>query len=943
MSTSSSVSIPKLVLASSPVDPTSCTLIDNSPKQKQGQGQDLPNEIFNNNDNNYLNKKDCLPVLALDQELEIDISTDKRPSSTSSSITNTSIHGLPENYKKRRKQSTPIRISCDPENHPESSAEQLDINIIKSFLQATDINLSENNQEKHDQIWDRDQEQEQDREQEQEEKKQKYNNDILTIFQKDNKQYKCKLCEKNCDSIESFQNHFEQTHLKLSIKNWLSDEVISRHIGNNTITTTITQKEQQIENNDSNRIFNLEAFCELCNKEFCNKYFLRTHKANKHKIFTESTPSEREFEQHFLQTLSDGYFDSNKSLIQVKNEQFSSSGDNDDNDKTDLQHNNDNDNESQSQLQSNLPYQNQSIETQLTKNVNSETFCEYCSKEYCNKYFLRIHKMRRHTNNVEQETQNSPLNLIINNTMQTDVNKSIIIDQNSSSTHKGHSNTNENISADLQKLQTMILHLNDIDVSKAIICQFCKKLFHNKNDFQNHLLHDHDHLQKYTDWQLLGNDEITPKLNQVDDVTTICTLCDREFHNENELKAHHLNECQNKQNNEKKSINAIPMSNYCEICNKELCNKYFMKTHMQRMHGIEIENGAQIGGVVCNICNKELCSKYFLRVHKHNTHGINDQCLSTGAINLQYESTSQPTDNEPTNMICYQLNSNNNSNSNSNSNNNNLSEVSTRYFNEICPICQRRFRSNKWLKVHLISDHGQLAVDIWEKNEQDHKLLKNPSPSISPIIPQSTLTPLKIPNTLQNNYYFQNKILEDNFNMKYNCSFCNFSTTVLSLLFAHEKSHCQADNNQTHPEPQSQLLNKSANKVKKRKFHDIINQPSTNTNCSSTITNNTSKTLSDLATRYQLAATYALPKYSPLIADQLTMQKFIISEYQQDVDQCTNNILNIPVSKFNFSENDSDNEHSLKCYKHFIPSIVFLPVLKKISKPITVQFNLNPV
>ncbi|OQR67771.1 hypothetical protein BIW11_04702, partial [Tropilaelaps mercedesae] len=34
------------------------------------------------------------------------------------------------------------------------------------------------------------------------------------------------------------------------------------------------------------RIFNPEAYCELCNKEFCNKYFLKTHKANKHGIYS---------------------------------------------------------------------------------------------------------------------------------------------------------------------------------------------------------------------------------------------------------------------------------------------------------------------------------------------------------------------------------------------------------------------------------------------------------------------------------------------------------------------------------------------------------------------------------------------------------------------------------------------------------------------------------
>ena len=37
-------------------------------------------------------------------------------------------------------------------------------------------------------------------------------------------------------------------------------------------------------------IFNPEAYCELCNKEFCNKYFLKTHKANKHGIYSGDVP-----------------------------------------------------------------------------------------------------------------------------------------------------------------------------------------------------------------------------------------------------------------------------------------------------------------------------------------------------------------------------------------------------------------------------------------------------------------------------------------------------------------------------------------------------------------------------------------------------------------------------------------------------------------------------
>ena len=39
------------------------------------------------------------------------------------------------------------------------------------------------------------------------------------------------------------------------------------------------------------QIFNIEAYCKLCNKEFCNKYFLKTHLANKHGIYSDSSSS----------------------------------------------------------------------------------------------------------------------------------------------------------------------------------------------------------------------------------------------------------------------------------------------------------------------------------------------------------------------------------------------------------------------------------------------------------------------------------------------------------------------------------------------------------------------------------------------------------------------------------------------------------------------------
>ncbi|KFM70493.1 hypothetical protein X975_19978, partial [Stegodyphus mimosarum] len=97
---------------------------------------------------------------------------------------------------------------------------------------------------------------------------------------------------------------------------------------------------------------------------------------------------------------------------------------------------------------------------------------------------------------------------------------------------------------------------------------------------------------------------------------------------------------------------------YCELCEKEFCNKYFLKTHKANKHGIctsdnntggysyrvsyksmhmnpqatqqaisqMCENGATFGSAdsYCNICQKYFCNKYFLKKHRQNIHGIQE-------------------------------------------------------------------------------------------------------------------------------------------------------------------------------------------------------------------------------------------------------------------------------------------------------------------------------
>ena len=86
---------------------------------------------------------------------------------------------------------------------------------------------------------------------------------------------------------------------------------------------------------------------------------------------------------------------------------------------------------------------------------------------------------------------------------------------------------------------------------------------------------------------------------------------------------------------------------FCFICEKDFSTKNSLKTHMNQKHSVSNENqkssendvdqqlkssndesnqmnasGKCLDKVVCNICNKQLCNKYFLRTHKAKVHGI---------------------------------------------------------------------------------------------------------------------------------------------------------------------------------------------------------------------------------------------------------------------------------------------------------------------------------
>ncbi|XP_023317515.1 uncharacterized protein LOC106659663 [Trichogramma pretiosum] len=691
------------------------------------------------------------------------------------------------------------------------------------------------------------------------------------------------------------------------------------------------------------KIFNPDAYCELCNKEFCNKYFLKTHKANKHNVYSDQSHSndgltnspfvassssspinKLRLESNGLQTspslpcdLCSKQFKNEESLRKHRNkvhfnrdgqmmmqqhqqQQQTLSGGEDEAgqspgimetlfkqefsiDEAEITFTN------KQRSSSSSVNGDKQQQQRLFLVMNPEAFCELCCKEYVDRHHLHAHRLKRHADNkplnsssTESQQQESPLNLImadssLNNgssasdwdegeeyackmcglRLQTQelfllhVDKihrsssprNFMLDEDSMIENQQKTLTTTEdammISEDLKKLQTMITQLSGLESNKAASCALCGKDYDNPAALRSHMIAEHSVVPENlasrvgaaltTIPQQQQQPQQPPQRGKVEEQSTTPQLVAAPI----SPMTPKSNSSQSMQDNPRNkstttSSTTTPTGNqavaaaqqinssFCTLCNKELCNKYFMKTHMQKMHGIEIENGAQIGGVVCNICKKELCSKYFLRVHKQNTHGITEDgqqtTTTTTTTSNKQEMMESPGAAQGVEDLALKPEL--------------LGDLNLRYithFTEVCPICNRRFRSSKWLKLHL-KEHAPPELDKWrEMEQQQSQKIPNKSSSSksssSSLYSAASLPSLKIPNggfeSAANNSASNfmradlaalgNQVLSNFFGdqqqqqqqgqqqQNYCCSQpqCNFSTTILPLYFLHERSHHQ--------------------------------------------------------------------------------------------------------------------------------------------------------
>jgi hypothetical protein len=595
------------------------------------------------------------------------------------------------------------------------------------------------------------------------------------------------------------------------------------------------------------RIFNLEAYCELCSKEFCNKYFLKTHKANRHGIYVQSgdTPPTSttplppaSAPSPTVQTppvVKAGAVkpavDLNSSAgcdISHKKLNHETAGKRQPKVKVHWGGSADGTCETSVDEASRPPGSPSSIHEPESANVeplseehippptsplspgrlrrlgviNADAFCEICSKEYCNKYFLKTHKLKRHGIIVRDSDdlkpgdfkamsgkikmweqggttciQTSPLNLTVHEqaTCSNSSDSGVLrteesVKQEASSPRPD----SRDLSEDLQKLQTMLLQLNALN-GTSVSCEDLATPHQAQAEPQESPI-ENGAGDSYRESPASLGEQVpsAPPAVEPEDEYASPLLAQHMAEEHATTPSQQLQEIEDAEAQGGGS-SSFTTSCYCDICNKELCNKYFKKVHMQKMHGIEIKDNALSGGVPCDICHKQLCSKYFVRVHKQNTHGIVDLSAPTppssgrGSAGSPLDAPVIPQHATPPESM---------------KTTSEPADLSHRYythFNVVCPLCSRRFRSAKWLKAHLLNDHADVGVELARELDSKAKAANNNSKQVAEEGSSGGTSAAMLSSLL--------RCGSDERTTSYHCSYCNFSTPVLSLLFVHERTH----------------------------------------------------------------------------------------------------------------------------------------------------------
>ncbi len=304
--------------------------------------------------------------------------------------------------------------------------------------------------------------------------------------------------------------------------------------------------------------------------------------------------------------------------------------------------------------------------------------CNLCSKSFCNFDFLKLHLINKHGINDQPQQQQQQQQL---------------------------KNEPNEIRYELK--------LHDSNANTETFCFICEKDFSNKNLLKIHIMQKHN----------LCNSETKATITQ-----KIKSLIENNNNNNNNID----DDTKPVETEQLKMLNDDGTNQItgkcldkviCNICNKQLCNKYFLRTHKAKVHGIKYEliNGLSIlsetstsGYQATNSTSDDIIDGLDMqRKRKHDENDENNDDEKN--MDIEQQQDSRADEDEKENVESGLKNNKKIDDSNNNNNNKQVSPLPTSYLKAYCTLCNKELCNKYFLKSHMLNAHN-INIDTESEN-----------------------------------------------------------------------------------------------------------------------------------------------------------------------------------------------------------------------------------
>jgi hypothetical protein len=431
-------------------------------------------------------------------------------------------------------------------------------------------------------------------------------------------------------------------------------------------------------------VLNADAYCEICRKEFCNKYFLKIHKSNKHGMFLDDSPMKRSPTGSISNQSTSSPFDAMGPLGDKDGERpvikrepsetpnnpssrigtpgtpgdgnmpinFSTYGEqrNDERSRQQMeqqirqhvdqqlrqqqaeqamryqadqhmrhqvdqqrrdhadrerdmrqqvdqhmrnqeqmrQHDRERERDREREIR-HPPEQQMSrpFEPQARPPIDPETVCEICNKEFINKYTLQIHRLNAHgISSRDSETASTPT---------SDIDKPVsLLPQPMPADHPSPLPPVSSSGGDIPTMPTMFSSMIAAKLADRVLCDICNKEVCNKYFLKTHKMKMHgippppgSTTPKSQDREKNKTPSIPDgKMSPVSPAARLIKADSFNGSNGSLSKTEVLKNSDKPLRHDELLKMGIDPEAYCELCKKEFCSKYFLRTHKLNMHGI---------------------------------------------------------------------------------------------------------------------------------------------------------------------------------------------------------------------------------------------------------------------------------------------------------------------------------------------------------------------